>query len=889
MRKVTQIQLCILFVFNIVIATSSILAQSTDGWGLELSGKVVDDANGKDLEGVLITLFQDKTEINKLTTVSNGAFSFRIPADNEYTLVFSKNGYTSKILSINTMNVPKEISDKTSVFNYRGAKVYLFEVIPDLDVSILEQPIGKIYFDPSSKNFDYDKQYTKSIKTKVEVLSKALEEKKQKESHQAAIKVKQNTEFNKIISEGDLSLSQKKFDHAELQYKKALLMNIDNDLCNSKINGVKEARIADDLAKKKQEFNSYLAAGDAKLNEKKFADAIKEYQKAVAMNFDNPAAEAKIKTCKQTEFDGYLKSGDDILAQKQFDNAVKEYSKALAMNYDNPTAESKINQAKNANSRDAFDKIIAAGDAKLNEKKFADAIKEYQKAVAMNFDNPAAEAKIKTCKQTEFDGYLKSGDDILAQKQFDNAVKEYSKALAMNYDNPTAESKINQAKNANSRAAFDKIISDGDAKLSEKKYSDAIKEYEKALAMDVDKPAAEAKIKTCKQTEFDGYLKSGDDILAQKQFDNAVKEYSKALAMNYDNPTAESKINQAKNANSRAAFDKIISDGDAKLSEKKYSDAIKEYEKALAMDVDKPAAEAKIKTCKQTEFDGYLKSGDDILAQKQFDNAVKEYSKALAMNYDNPTAESKINQAKNANSRDAFDKIIAAGDAKLNEKKFADAIKEYQKAVAMNFDNPAAEAKIKTCKQTEFDGYLKSGDDILAQKQFDNAVKEYSKALAMNYDNPTAESKINQAKNANSRDAFDKIIAAGDAKLNEKKYSDAIKEYEKALAMDVDKPAAEAKIKTCKQTEFDGYLKSGDDILAQKQFDNAVKEYSKALAMNYDNPTAESKINQAKNANSRDAFDKIIAAGDAKLNEKKYSDAIKEYQKAVAMNFDNPA
>jgi hypothetical protein len=32
---------------------------------------------------------------------------------------------------------------------------------------------------------------------------------------------------------------------------------------------------------------------------------------------------------------------------------------------------------------------------------------------------------------------------------------------------------------------------------------------------------------------------------------------------------------------------------------------------------------------------------------------------------------------------------------KLSEKKYADAIKEYQKAVAMNLDNAAAEAKIK--------------------------------------------------------------------------------------------------------------------------------------------------------------------------------------------------
>jgi hypothetical protein len=57
--------------------------------------------------------------------------------------------------------------------------------------------------------------------------------------------------------------------------------------------------------------------------------------------------------------------------------------------------------------------------------------------------------KSKTCKQTEFDGFLKAGDDLLGQKQFDNAVKEYQKAVAMSFDNPTAEQKLKQHKRQN--------------------------------------------------------------------------------------------------------------------------------------------------------------------------------------------------------------------------------------------------------------------------------------------------------------------------------------------------------------------------------------------------------------------------------------------------------
>ena len=92
--------------------------------------------------------------------------------------------------------------------------MYLFEVVPDLDVSILDKPIGKIYFSPDEKNFDYDKQYTKTIKTQVEVLTKALEVRKEKERQVAVAQEKKKSEFGATIADGDAKLAAGKFDEA---------------------------------------------------------------------------------------------------------------------------------------------------------------------------------------------------------------------------------------------------------------------------------------------------------------------------------------------------------------------------------------------------------------------------------------------------------------------------------------------------------------------------------------------------------------------------------------------------------------------------------------------------------------------------------------------------
>ncbi|HRG58461.1 MAG TPA: hypothetical protein PK323_05845, partial [Bacteroidia bacterium] len=400
-------------------------AQTNDKWVLEIGGRVLDDSNGQEMEEVLIVLYKDKTEINKVRTTAAGTFLFKVPQDDEFTLVFSKNGYTSKKLSINTKNVPKELSDKTAVFNYRGAKVYLFEVVPDLDVTILEQPIGKIYFDPAQKNFDYDKEYTKSIKSKVEVLSKALEVKKQKEAAESALKAKQNAEFNKLIAEGDASLANKKFDDAVFTYTKALNMNIDKSTCNAKIKAAKEAKEADELAKKQAEFDKFINDGNTLLAAKKFDDAVNQYNKAFLMNFDNQKATERTENAKyqkkKDEFDKYIADGDAQVALKKYDEAIKEYNKGLAMNFENNTAENKIKAAQNFKS----DVLLAK-------------------------------------KKAEFDAYITAGDAKLTEKKFDDAVKEYNKALAMNFENASAETKIKSAQTAKSKDTFDKIIAEGD-------------------------------------------------------------------------------------------------------------------------------------------------------------------------------------------------------------------------------------------------------------------------------------------------------------------------------------------------------------------------------------------------------------------------------------------
>jgi hypothetical protein len=685
------------------------------------------------------------------------------------------------------------------------------------------------------------------------------------------------------------------FDNAIAEYNKALALNVDNPTAQAKVKSAQDAKkaweqeqankaAAEAAAAKKAEFDKFIAAGDGKLGGNDFDNAIAEYNKALALNVDNPTAQAKVKSAqdakkaweqeqankaaaeaaaaKKAEFDKFIAAGDGKLGGNDFDNAIAEYNKALALNVDNPTAQAKVKSAQDAKKaweqeqtnkaaaeaaaakKTEFDKFIAAGDGKLGGNDFDNAIAEYNKALALNVDNPTAQAKVKSAqdakkaweqeqankaaaeaaaaKKAEFDKFIAAGDGKLGGNDFDNAIAEYNKALALNVDNPTAQAKVKSAQ-------------------------DAKKAWELEQA---NKSAAEAA--AAKKAEFDKFIAAGDGKLGGNDFDNAIAEYNKALALNVDNPTAQAKVKSAQ-------------------------DAKKAWEQEQA---NKAAAEAA--AAKKAEFDKFIAAGDGKLGGNEFDNAIAEYNKALALNVDNPTAQAKVKSAQDAKKaweleqanksaaeaaaakKAEFDKFIAAGDGKLGGNEFDNAIAEYNKALVLNVDNPTAQAKVKSAqdakkawekeqadkaaadanaKKAQFEAFLSSGDAKLGSKDFDNAVAEYNKALALNFDNPAAQAKIKAAQDAKSA-------------------------YEKETTT------------AAKDKQFQDFIKQGDDAVVAKDWVKAKEYYSKANEINPTSPLPQQKTNQVNEAMAAETAveqDKMFNSILAKAEEFKVAG---EYSKA---------
>lgn len=133
-----------------------------------IGGRVEEDYHK--LSDVVISLSRNGKCLKKIVTNENGDFLFQLQPENEYFIEINKDGYASKKLYISTYEMPDNIDINWTT----GIVVDLFKNDQSLNVSILRNPIGKIYYYPDKKTLDYDRDYTKSIQDELDSLQTQL-------------------------------------------------------------------------------------------------------------------------------------------------------------------------------------------------------------------------------------------------------------------------------------------------------------------------------------------------------------------------------------------------------------------------------------------------------------------------------------------------------------------------------------------------------------------------------------------------------------------------------------------------------------------------------------------------------------------------------------------
>ena len=741
-RKITYHYLLLLT----VMLFSFVQGNAQAPWTLDFDGKIKNETTGDKLDGTTITIKRNGSTWKTLTVDKSGKFSFSLEPDAEYTIIFSKPGFVSKKIYVNTKNVPPE--EATYGFDF-PMQMNLFEEIEGLDVSILNQPIAKISFDPNSGYFDFDPSYTKSIKKQIEEMKKQLEE--------------LNRQYTNAIKSADAKFAQKSWQEAMELYQKAASIKTKEQYPKDKIAEIKkildEQKQQQEAEKQKRDkYNAIIADADSKFSAKDYENAKAKYNEALGIFPDEKYPKDKIAEIekliaaqkqKEEQYKSLIAEADSKFSSKDYEGAKAKYTEALGIKPNEQYPKDKISEIEKLLSELAAEKqkeeqykaLIAEADSKFSSKDYEGAKAKYTEALGIKPNEQYPKDKISEIekllselaaekqKEEQYKALIAEADSKLSAKDYEGAKSKYNAALGVKPNEQYPKDKISE---------IEKILAELSAKEEE------------------DKLAAEAERK--KREYYNALIKKADDSFNKQDWDDAISNYQQASFMYPNEQYPKDKIAEIERLKKELAdkqnaaqqkeaqYKALIAEADSKFSSKDYQGAKSKYQEALGIKPNEQYPKNKI-----AEIEKLL--AELAAQQNQPKEEPKEKPKEIAVTVDNTDKQ--------------YQDLIASADNLFSNKEYIKAKSTYQKAQNLKPSEEYPADKIAEI------------DNILAKLQ----AEEQQKYLA------------EKAK----KDKYNKLLKEGQKQFILKNYQQAINAYESALAIYPDEKYPKGRIEEIKR------------------------------------------------------------------------------------------
>ena len=800
------------FSFISFILWLSLSLQAQDPNNLAVDGTVKDEDGGR-ITGASIALYQDGVELKRVTTGNNGRFDLYLDFGHEYIIEISKSSYVTKKLYLNTNNVP--VDEQLWGYEFGGFVVDMFKRMDGVDYSILDKPIGKVYYEPNVENFVDDKLYTREIKAEVDRLEQAQkdkikaekeQEKRLEEDYQLAIK-----DAQAAIDDGDYLLAKDNLLAAQS-------MQPDSKIASQMLSQVEAKLNTEGAAQEK--YLSVLASADQAFGNQNYEAAIAAYQEALALKPSEDYPKNRLKesqelfakqklereaaaalAAKDKQYNDEIAKADAAYAKNEFTNARALYQNALKYK-DDAYPKSKLKEIeirladlaleqekkqKQAQIDAAYaDKIDKANTA-FNTQNYQLAEQHYQAALGIKPDEvyPKTQLEVIQTKLSE----LAEADKLQAEKlKLDN---DYKAAIA-------------RADKAYAAKSYEVAKTEYQAALSIKPKeiypSDLVKKIDAELsrlaALESENAKKEAELK--KQKEYEGLIAVANEDFGKKDWNTAIANYKLALGLKPNESYPKTQISLAeaeiakvsKQAELDDAYNKRIASGDAAFNRGEYANAIAEYNGALSVKANEKYPKNKI-----AEIEGILNS--IAAAQSAAEAEAKE--------------------------KEAYENLLKRAQGELDAGDYRAARASYTEAQSQNPSDPFPTSQIKKIDQlivekeakekeetakanllAEYNNYMRSGNEAMVSKDYVVARTSYTAALAIFPDEALPKSKLSmiddleqKAEQARIKEEYNAAIAIADKFFLDKNYEEAKTKYQDALTILPRQSHAQERLQKC--------------------------------------------------------------------------------------------
>ncbi|HIE16241.1 MAG TPA: hypothetical protein EYP69_04880, partial [Bacteroidales bacterium] len=274
-----------------------------------ISGKVKYQKKG--LQGAMIKVFESGNLYTTKVTDNLGKFKFTIPINKNFVFEILKKDFVTKKIAFDS-HVPE---NENWGWSY-DFTVELFEMVPNLDISALAQPVAKVKYFKEMDDFDYDMEYFNQMKSKVDKIMSQL-------------KVLKKQAYQNTIAKADKLFREKKYKEAIVLYEKAIDYDPYSYYPDDQIE--KCEKFLSENNRNEKTYTRYITEGDSYFTLKKYQLALNNYKKASSLKpseqypkqriseINKLLAELEIKQ-KEQAYQAAIAKADKLFESKQYES-----------------------------------------------------------------------------------------------------------------------------------------------------------------------------------------------------------------------------------------------------------------------------------------------------------------------------------------------------------------------------------------------------------------------------------------------------------------------------------------------------------------------------------------------------------------------------------------
>ena len=477
-------------------------------------------------------------------------------------------------------------------------------------------------------------------------------------------------------------------------------------------------------AQNAESYESLMRNGNTKFTSKDYISAKTYYELALKQRPNDSEAKKKLNQTlvkiqedseRQEVFYSHLDAGDALNAQNKYAEALEEYNKALAIFPDDKYVGAQAETIRGIlkerqDKQDTYDTAINQGNRLLEEENFDAAIMQFEtaKEIFPNDNLPKeriAEAKrlqnLYNEKVTRFNTLMDDANNLALRKNYDGAIGKLNQALEIFPNDGQALQKLHEmqgSKDVNDR--YNTYITEADRLYEAKSYKDARTQYQSALTVVAGDAYAtdmlSRLVPLIEQQEREEAERLAAEELAARL---AAEAEAARIAAEEEATRLAAEAEAARLAAEAEAARLAAEEAARKAAEEEAARLAAEAEAARLAAEAAAAAEAE----RLAKIQATLEAADGLFAQENYVEAKKKYQEVFAFDEGNATATAKIAE---------IDGILAQ--------------------IAANEEAARLERERIESLRPQYNAFIKEGDKQFAAKAFDKAVENYTKAEELN-------------------------------------------------------------------------------------------------------------------------------------------------------------